>query len=647
MPGRHVRVEDGRFFATSEEPWLDLPGIDAVRLAGSFLEVTYRASLLDEPCRPLLRFYRADGSFADRIGPAPIVGAAIWIGRVPPNTVSLSISPTNRHGSFAFTIENVRTRWWPWLLLQGSRRNFRRARNAALARLIGWRPESDNDLTWAIGAIPLGDFEEWLCQRHRAMDSAHLDRPRHDWAGAAEITLVVTGCADAGALARTVGSLQRQAFPRWQALLVDTAEDDGDGRLVPTDLPGAIERLGKLDRDGLVGTVVAGDILPAHALAYLAEQHHQDPDILAFYGDELAAGRPILQPGLSPRLMASRPYLGRAVFASGFAAWTSDERRRFILANGLPARRTDLARAVKPLRRVLIETARSAPAETATRADPLPPGEVNAALIVPTCDHPALLDRLVASVRAKTRPGHYRLVIVDNGASDGPGKELLVDLERAPDVLVLRRRDPFNFSEFCNDAVAACDEDLLVFLNDDTEILSEGWLERLAAHAADPAIGAVGAKLTFPDGRLQHVGVLVGMGGGAGHFGAGAPGDDPGWAGRNGVVHDVSAVTGACLAVMREKFSAVGGFDAVHLPVELSDIDLCLKLNARGWQTIVDPHVHLLHEESASRGGATFRRLQVYDEQRAVFIERWRHVLRDDPTFHPGLSLYSMEAALG
>ena len=220
-------------------------------------------------------------------------------------------------------------------------------------------------------------------------------------------------------------------------------------------------------------------------------------------------------------------------------------------------------------------------------------------------------------------------------------------LARDADVLLIEYPGPFNFSAMCNEAAAAARGDVLVFLNDDMEVLSDDWLERLVAHARDGATGAVGARLTYPDGRLQHIGVLVGMGESAGHFGALAAGDDPGWAGRNLAVHEVSAVTGACLAIAREKFEAVGGFDAEHLPIELSDIDLCLKLNARGWQTIVDPFVHLMHEESVSRGGATLRRLDVYGGERAVFAERWRHVLRDDPTFHPGLSLYSWQAALG
>ena len=135
------------------------------------------------------------------------------------------------------------------------------------------------------------------------------------------------------------------------------------------------------------------------------------------------------------------------------------------------------------------------------------------------------------------------------------------------------------------------------------------------------------------------------MGESSGHFGIAS--GDAAFDGRGSVPYEVSAVTGACLAVARDKFQAVGGFDEVHLPVECGDVDLCLKLNARGWQTIVDPSVHLMHEESASRGRATFRRLSLYADQRAVFTTRWRHVLRDDPFFHPGLSLFSTGTALG
>jgi len=112
------------------------------------------------------------------------------------------------------------------------------------------------------------------------------------------------------------------------------------------------------------------------------------------------------------------------------------------------------------------------------------------------------------------------------------------------------------------------------------------------------------------------------------------------------LAHEVSAVTGACLAVERKKFLQVRGFDAEHLPVEQSDIDFCLRLAERGWIARYDPEVQLIHAESASRGTATFRRLEVYDEQRRWLRQRWLGALRDDPYFHPGLSLYSLEPAL-
>jgi GT2 family glycosyltransferase len=188
---------------------------------------------------------------------------------------------------------------------------------------------------------------------------------------------------------------------------------------------------------------------------------------------------------------------------------------------------------------------------------------------------------------------------------------------------------------------------VLVFLNNDTEVLAEDWLGRLVVTSLLPDVGAVGGMLLYPDGRIQHAGVVLGMGNAAGHFGAGAAATDPGWQGRNEVLHEVSAVTGACLAVARRKFMLVGGFDAEHFPIELGDIDLCLKLAEKGWRTRLDPRVRLVHKESASRGGATFRRLSVYARERRELHARWLHLLRDDPCFHPGLSLYHNEAALG
>jgi GT2 family glycosyltransferase len=139
----------------------------------------------------------------------------------------------------------------------------------------------------------------------------------------------------------------------------------------------------------------------------------------------------------------------------------------------------------------------------------------------------------------------------------------------------------------------------------------------------------------------------LGIGETAGHFGAGAPEADPGWVGRHSVIHEGSAVTGACLAVERRKFDAVGGFDSTNLPIELNDVDLCLRLGERGWKTVCLAATSLFHEESASRGGAKFRLLKVHEKERGYFVRRWCGLVRDDPFFHPAFSLFRRQQALG
>ena len=636
-----VARHDGRFEATGAEPWLAVTGLDLNRRAGRFVELTYRSSFWDVPVRPILRFHLRDGGVVEHIGAGPVVGAAVWIGRIPVGAVRLSISPTNRLGPFDFVVERVQWRLWPSLLADGLRRNPRSTRSAILTRLIGWGPESDNNLAWAIGAIPISRSSAWRRERQRMPDVTGFDRPRYDWNEAPPVTVIVAaGDADDAAVARTCASLQAQLFEGWRALLAGTRFQSSDPRIATVETISADDATG-----ALVGTIAAGETLLPTALACLVEQAHRHPLARVFYGDAADGGlngRPLLLPGWSPRLQAARPYLRAPVFVRSTAnLWAASAIPGALPASLMGSLAPDQ---VVPLRRILAETLFQPPVPQ--HVPFVAPSRVSASVIIPTKDHPALLARAVGAIRART-PGDVEIVIVDNASATEEARRQLAAFRGEPGIVVVDYPGAFNFSAICNEAAAIARGEILVFLNDDTEVLTDDWLDRLCAQATEPGVGAVGAKLTYPDGRLQHVGVLLGMGGSAGHFGAPAPGDDCGWAGRNLAVHEVSAVTGACLAVAREKFEGVGGFDAEHLPIELSDIDLCLKLNARGWQTIVDPAVHILHEESASRGGATLRRLAVHNAERAIFLARWRHVLRDDPFFHPGLSLYSWREALG
>jgi GT2 family glycosyltransferase len=279
-------------------------------------------------------------------------------------------------------------------------------------------------------------------------------------------------------------------------------------------------------------------------------------------------------------------------------------------------------------------------------AGPVPSAPA-ASIIIPTKDRGDLLEKCVASIFAQTSAPDYHIVVVDNGSTTATTRAALARLGVDPRVTVLPRPGPFNFAGLCNAGGAVGAQEVLVFLNDDTSVRSPDWLSRLTAAAARPDLGAIGTKLLYPDGSVQHSGVSLGIGETAGHFGAGAPEADPGWAGRHRVLHEVSAVTGACLAVSRRKFDAVGGFDSANLPIELNDVDLCLRLSERGWKTVCLSEVSLYHEESASRGGAKFRLLKVHHEERTYFVRRWRRLVRDDPFFHPAFSLFRRQEALG
>lgn len=170
-----------------------------------------------------------------------------------------------------------------------------------------------------------------------------------------------------------------------------------------------------------------------------------------------------------------------------------------------------------------------------------------------------------------------------------------------PGVRLVEAPGPFNWSAINNAAVRACQGELLLFMNNDIEAVKPRWLEPLVGHALRREVGAVGARLLYPDGSLQHGGVVFGLGGLAAHVLRGLPGDRPGYGAMATQTRDCSAVTGACLMARREVFEAVGGFDE-ELTVSFNDVDFCLKLREAGYLVVYTPLTELVHHESRSRG---------------------------------------------
>lgn len=275
--------------------------------------------------------------------------------------------------------------------------------------------------------------------------------------------------------------------------------------------------------------------------------------------------------------------------------------------------------------------------------DPLPLVSV----IVPTRDHLGLLRRCLEGVLRNTDYPALELLVVDNRSREPATLRYLDSLAADPRVLVLRDDAPFNYSALNNLAAGHARGELLLLLNNDTEVIEPGWLRAMAAHAVRPEIGAVGARLWYEDYTLQHGGLVVGLHGVAGDPHPRLPRGEPGVQGRAVRLQSCSALTAACLLVRRSVYLDAGGLDAERLAVAYNDVDFCLKLRLRGLRNLWVPQAELLHHESRSRGrddqGERARRLAA---EREAMRQRWGQVLDADPYYSPNLALEGRAASM-
>jgi O-antigen biosynthesis protein len=384
--------------------------------------------------------------------------------------------------------------------------------------------------------------------------------------------------------------------------------------------------------------------------------------------DELEAdgtwGAPRFKPDFSPEFLLSSAYVGRP-FAMG--AEVADHLPRLV-ASGTTALEhecalaaTEVADEVIHIPEVLCHRSggteqRTGPASIrhlqaalVRRADEAAvvvgprPGDyrivraartgVSVSILIPFRDEPRLLRTCVDSIAATTRMhARVELVLIDNGSTDPETLTLVERLGDSPDARVLTDPRPFNWAALNNAAAREAQGDILLFLNNDIEAHRSGWLAPLCAQALRPDVGVAGARLLYPDRRLQHCGLVVGLTGAAGHVLGGLDEDEPGYLDMATAARECSAVTGACLATRREVFELLGGFDET-LGVDLNDVDYCLRAGAQGLRTVYEPAAELIHHESPSRGTAG----GVGDV--VEFLDRWKeYISHGDRYLNPHLT---------
>lgn len=258
-------------------------------------------------------------------------------------------------------------------------------------------------------------------------------------------------------------------------------------------------------------------------------------------------------------------------------------------------------------------------------------------VILPNRDSYPLIARILADLETKTDYPDLEIIVIDNGSTD----PRVLDLYRAyaarhPATIIAIEPEPFNFSRSINKGVSRATGELVLLLNNDIEVIEPGWLAEMASCFAYPGTGIVGARLLYPNQTIQHAGVIIGLGGLAGHWFGGKPPEFPGPMGRLHVRQSLSAVTGACMLVSRACLDATGRFDEEEFAIAYNDIDFCLRAGQRGYRVVWTPFATLVHHESASRGSddtpqniARFKREQGRLDARHFTKEF------DDPAFNP------------
>jgi GT2 family glycosyltransferase len=470
--------------------------------------------------------------------------------------------------------------------------------------------------------------------------------------------LIVPKSADAAATKRTLASIAAQQGAK-VAVFTDAREAMASGCDV-------------------IGFVRPGDELRAHAIAAALEAFGQESTQLA-YTDSEFEGRPWFKPAWNLDYALASDYPLELLLA----------RREFAKANLPPrpasaspaafawrwlAAASQLEDAIVHVPRALYvwnsaptpleKKQRTAAAEAALQAidspcalapidveeplfqprrmlRPLSRAERKTAvsLIIPTRDRVDLLASCIRSIRKYTQWPALEIIVVDNHSVELDTQRFLRSAKKQG-VRVIPHPGAFNFSAMNNRAVEAAKGSIVGLINNDIEALHEGWLDEIVGQLLRPGVGAVGAKLVWPNGMVQHAGVLLGVGNAAGHFGNRLADADWGDHGRNQLAQQVSAVTAACLFLRKKDYIAVRGMDETTFPVTFNDVDLCLKLRARGDAIVFTPFARLLHAESASRGkdDAPPQRARAQREMDRL-RERWGAALLRDPAYHPSLNL--------
>lgn len=269
----------------------------------------------------------------------------------------------------------------------------------------------------------------------------------------------------------------------------------------------------------------------------------------------------------------------------------------------------------------------------------LPINKPKVSILIPTKNRCEDIKKCVDSILDKSSYGNFEIIIIDNGSDEPDAIAYLKETAKNPKIRIFEDNRPFNYSALNNSAVSVTNGDYLLLLNNDTEVITADWIEQMLSLAILPNVGAVGAKLWYPNDTLQHGGIVLGLGGLAAHAFSGLRRGDIAYNGHSELVKRYSAVTGACLMVRKELYNQVGGLNEKDLKIAYNDVDFCLKLQALGLYNLWTPYAELYHHESLSRGYEdTSEKRKRFEREKSYMILKWKDVIENDPCYNPNLT---------
>ncbi|MET0568189.1 MAG: glycosyltransferase family 2 protein [Hyphomicrobiaceae bacterium] len=260
-------------------------------------------------------------------------------------------------------------------------------------------------------------------------------------------------------------------------------------------------------------------------------------------------------------------------------------------------------------------------------------------IIIPTRNARDLTQRCIDSILRLTTYARYEIILVDNGSDNEDALAYFAKLSTERGIRVLRDERPFNYSALNNHAAKVARGTVLALVNNDVEVISRDWLNRMVSIALQQGVGAVGAKLIYPDDTVQHGGVVLGLGGLAAHAHSRFPRSSAGYVARAALAQNFSAVTAACLVVRKDHYDHVGGLNEIDLAIAYNDVDFCLKLTRLGLRNVWTPFVELYHFESATRGYEVGRdKLRRFEKEQRYMLKTWKAEIDRDPAYNPNLT---------